>query len=103
MRNDRCRDQQPERNHRPERVSPRPRRQAQAGNRHPSGPHNGPTKQGRAIYENGGLNLANLTDEQQIEAEDDYCICVRRGGDEKATPDRSAAQEKPDDDEEEES
>jgi hypothetical protein len=38
-------------------------------------------EQGRAIYENGGLNLANLTDEQQIEAEDDYRICVRRGSD----------------------
>ncbi len=37
-------------------------------------------EQGKAIYEKGGLNLAHLTDEQQIEAEDDYRICVRRGG-----------------------
>ena len=36
-------------------------------------------EQGKAISEKGGLNLANLTDEQQIEAEDDYRICVRRG------------------------
>jgi hypothetical protein len=41
-------------------------------------------EQGRAIYENGGLNLANLTDEQQIEAEDDYRICVRRGSEQEA-------------------
>jgi hypothetical protein len=32
------------------------------------------------------LNLANLTDEQQIEAEDDYRICARRGSDEEAKP-----------------
>src|SRR5271157_3667680 len=45
-------------------------------------------EQGRAIYEKGVLNLANLTDEQQIEAEDDYRICARRGGDEVAKPRR---------------
>ncbi len=45
-------------------------------------------EQGRAIYEKGGLNLANLSDEQQIEAEDDYRICVRRGSDEEAKPGR---------------
>ena len=45
-------------------------------------------EQGRTIYEKGGLNLANLTDEQQIEAEDDYRICVRRGNSEEATPKR---------------
>ena len=43
-------------------------------------------EQGRAIYEKGGLNLANLTDEQQIEAEDDYRICARRGSDQEAKP-----------------
>jgi hypothetical protein len=43
-------------------------------------------EQGKAIYEKGGLNSANLTDEQQIEAEDDYRICARRGGSEDATP-----------------
>lgn len=43
-------------------------------------------EQGKSIYEKGGLNLANLTDEQQIEAEDDYRICVRRGSDEEAKP-----------------
>ena len=32
------------------------------------------------------MNLANLTDKQQIEAEDDYRICVRRGRDEETKP-----------------
>jgi DNA modification methylase len=45
-------------------------------------------EQGRAIYEKGGLNLADLDDEQQIEAEDDYRICVRRGASEEAKPKR---------------
>ena len=40
--------------------------------------------QGKAIYDKGGLNSANLTDEQQIEAEDDYRICARRGSNEEA-------------------
>ncbi len=39
-------------------------------------------EQGKAISETGGLKLAQLSDEQQIEAEDDYRICVRRGNDE---------------------
>jgi len=43
-------------------------------------------EQGKAIYQKGGLNCANLTDEQQIEAEDDYRICARRGGTEEAKP-----------------
>jgi hypothetical protein len=43
-------------------------------------------EQGKAIYEKGGLNLAHLIDEQQIEAEDDYRICVRRGSDEETKP-----------------
>ena len=47
-------------------------------------------EQGRAIYEKGGLNLANLDDEQQIEAEDDYRICVRRGSEEEAKPKRKS-------------
>jgi DNA modification methylase len=47
-------------------------------------------EQGRAIYEKGGLNSANLTDEQQIEAEDDYRICVRRGSSEEAKPKRKS-------------
>lgn len=45
-------------------------------------------EQGKAIYEKGGLNLANLSDEQQIEAEDDYRICVRRGSEVEAKPKR---------------
>jgi hypothetical protein len=43
-------------------------------------------EQGKAIYEKGGLNSANLTDEQQIEAEDDYRICARRGSNKEAKP-----------------
>ncbi len=45
-------------------------------------------EQGKAIYEKGGLNLTNLSDEQQIEAEDDYRICVRRGSTEETKPKR---------------
>ena len=56
-------------------------------------------EQGRAIYENGGLNLANLTDEQQIEAEDDYRICVRRGSEQAAKPKKRQRKILPDDDE----
>ncbi len=44
------------------------------------------SQEGRAVYEKGGLNLANLTDEQQIEAEDNYRICVRRGGEQESKP-----------------
>jgi hypothetical protein len=33
-----------------------------------------------------GQNLANLTEEEHIEAEDDYRICVCRGGSEEAKP-----------------
>ncbi len=58
-------------------------------------------EQGKAIYEKGGLNLANLTDEQQIEAEDDYRICVRRGGDEEAKPKRKRRKMKSDEEQEE--
>ena len=47
-------------------------------------------EQGKAIYEKGGLNSANLTDEQQIEAEDDYRICARRGSTEEAKPKRKS-------------
>ena len=54
-------------------------------------------EQGKAIYEKGGLNLANLTDEQQIEAEDDYRICVRRGNDEVAKPRRERKTKRADD------
>jgi hypothetical protein len=50
-------------------------------------------------YENGGLNLANLTDEQQIEAEDDYRICVRRGGDDEGKPKKRQHKMKPEADE----
>ena len=50
--------------------------------------HAGLHEQGRAIEEKGGLNLSRLTDEQQIEAEDDYRICVRRGSEEEAKPKR---------------
>jgi hypothetical protein len=54
-------------------------------------------EQGRAIYEKGGLNSASLSDEQQIEAEDDYRICVRRGSEEEAKPKRKSRKTKEDD------
>jgi hypothetical protein len=44
----------------------------------PFGPP-GPFEQGRALYEKGGLNLDRLSETEQIEVEDDYRICVRRG------------------------
>ncbi len=56
-------------------------------------------EQGRAIYEKGGLNLASLSDEQQIEAEDDFRICVRRGSDEEAKPKKRQRKMKQDVDE----
>ena len=34
---------------------------------------------GRALYEKGGLNLNYLNETEQIEAEDDYGLCVCRG------------------------
>ncbi len=54
-------------------------------------------EQGKAIYEKGGLNLASLTDEQQIEAEDDYRICSRRGSSEEAKPKRQRRKKQDDD------
>ena len=36
-------------------------------------------EQGRALYEKGGLNLDRLSETEQIEVEDDYCICIRWG------------------------
>jgi hypothetical protein len=54
-------------------------------------------EQGRAIFEKGGLNSANLTDEQLIEAEDDYRICVRRGNTEVAKPKRKSKKKSQDD------
>jgi hypothetical protein len=52
--------------------------------------------QGKAIYEKGGMNSANLTDEQQIEAEDDYRICARRGSTEDAKPKRKSRKKQDD-------
>jgi hypothetical protein len=40
-------------------------------------------EQGRAIYE---MNLANLSDEQEIEAKEDYRIGARRGRAEQVKP-----------------
>jgi DNA modification methylase len=54
-------------------------------------------EQGKAIYEKGGLNLANLSDEQQIEAEDDYRICVRRGSEVETKPKRKSRKKQDDD------
>jgi hypothetical protein len=44
--------------------------------------------QGRALYEKGGLNLEHLNETEQIEAEDDYRICVRRGATTETKPRR---------------
>ena len=54
-------------------------------------------EQGKAIYEKGGLNSASLSDEQQIEAEDDYRICARRGSTEEAKPKRKSRKKQEDD------
>jgi hypothetical protein len=54
-------------------------------------------EQGKAIYEKGGMNSASLTDEQQIEAEDDYRICARRGSTEEAKPKRQRRKKQDDD------
>jgi hypothetical protein len=52
---------------------------------------------GKAIYEKGGLNLANLSEEQQIDAEDNYRICVRRGSSEETKPKRKRRKTQDDD------
>jgi DNA modification methylase len=44
--------------------------------------------QGRALYEKGGLNLDHLNETEQIEAEDDYRLCVRRGAANETKPRR---------------
>ena len=36
-------------------------------------------EQGRVMYEKGGLDLDRLNEDEQIEVEDDYRICVKRG------------------------
>jgi hypothetical protein len=48
----------------------------------------------RAIYEKGGLNLASLDDEQQIEAEDNYRSCVKHGAEQEAKPKRKQRKNK---------
>ena len=45
-------------------------------------------EQGRALYEKGGLNLENLSDEEQIAVEDDYRTCVKRKTENEAKPKR---------------
>jgi hypothetical protein len=45
-------------------------------------------EQGRTLYEKGGLNLESLTDEEQIAAEDDYRICVKRKSEDQSKPKR---------------
>ena len=39
-------------------------------------------EQGRIMYEKGGLDLDRLEEDEQIEVEDDYRICVKRGSEE---------------------
>ena len=45
-------------------------------------------EQGRALYEKGSLNLDRLNEVEQIEVEDDYRICARRGAAAEAKPRR---------------
>lgn len=42
-------------------------------------------EQGRVMYEKGGLDLDRLNEDEQIEVEDDYRICVKRGSEEETT------------------
>ena len=42
-------------------------------------------EQGQALYLKGDLNLYNLSEEEQIEVDDDYGICVRRGSNDEKT------------------
>ena len=58
-------------------------------------------EKGKAIHDEGGLNLAHLMDEQQIEAEIDYRICADRGTDQDTTPKRRQRRLIRDDDEQE--
>jgi len=45
-------------------------------------------EQGRALYEKGDLEFDKLDEVEQIEVEDAYRICVRRGSEEEAKPKR---------------
>jgi hypothetical protein len=45
-------------------------------------------EQGRALYEKGGLNFDKLDEVEQLEVEDAYRICVRRGTEEEKKPKR---------------
>jgi len=43
-------------------------------------------EQGRALYERGGLILDHLDEAEQLDVEEDYRICVRRGASEETKP-----------------
>jgi len=56
----------------------------------------------RSTKKRGGLNLTNLSEKEQIEADGDYRICVRRGGSEAFKPkkrQRKMKMDKPEEDE----
>lgn len=42
-------------------------------------------EQGRVMYEKGGLDLDRLNEDEQIEVEDDYRICVKRGSEDETS------------------
>lgn len=42
-------------------------------------------EQGRVMYEKGGLDLDRLNEDEQIEVEDDYRICAKRGSEEETS------------------
>lgn len=58
--------------------------------------------QDKAIYDKGRLNPVNLSDEEQIDADDNYRICFRRGSTEEAKPKRQRRKTQDDEDETEE-
>ena len=55
--------------------------------------------QSRALFEKGGLNLDYRSPEEQIEADDNYRNCARRGSTEEARPKRQKRKTKPDQEE----
>lgn len=51
-------------------------------------------EQGKVLYEKGGLSLERLGEQEQIEVEDDYRICVRRGAAQEGQTQRKGSRKK---------
>ena len=45
-------------------------------------------EQGRLLYEQGGLILDHLTEEQQVNVQEDYGVCVRKLAEQQVIPKR---------------